>query len=135
MMRALVGNSIALDLEFYRNEGGVYPGKPTTTRKIRPNLNPFRRRGPFFPAVLLGDVNGDGHADLLVGKNWNELNVFIGVSGPDLFERNPQKVTAALPDNEENIWLVDFNKDGKQDILMHHPSTTEPHQLMMLIAQ
>ncbi len=32
-------------------------------------------------------------------------------------------------------WLVDLNRDGKQDLLMHHASTTEPHRVTMLIAQ
>ena len=36
---------------------------------------------------------------------------------------------------EEYTWLVDLNKDSKQDILMDHPSTTEPHRLTMLIAR
>ena len=37
--------------------------------------------------------------------------------------------------SDEYTWLVDLNKDGKQDILMHHPSTTEPHRVSMLIAR
>ena len=37
--------------------------------------------------------------------------------------------------SEKYTWLVDLNKDGKQDILMHHPSTTEPHRMTMLIAR
>ncbi len=28
-----------------------------------------------------------------------------------------------LNNDEEYAWLVDLNKDGKQDILMHHPFT------------
>ena len=36
---------------------------------------------------------------------------------------------------EEYTWLVDLNEDGVQDLLMHHPSTTEPHRVVMLIAQ
>ena len=76
------------------------------------------------------------------------LRVFVGVPGPDLFSRLPQNVAVALPNDEEYTWLVDLNKDGKQDILMHHPFTlrdghgaptgrpgTEPHRVTMLIAQ
>ena len=37
--------------------------------------------------------------------------------------------------NEEYTWLVDLNRDDKQDVLMHHPSTTEPHRVTMLIAR
>ena len=135
MIRALAAKSIALDLEFYRIEDGTYPDKPNATRKVKPGLHPFGRRGFFFPTVLLGDVNGDGRADLLAGKDWEELHVFFGVPGPDLFTRRPQEVAVALPANERNARLVDLNEDGKQDLLVHHPSTTEPHRVTMLIAR
>ncbi len=36
--------------------------------------------------------------------------------------------------DEEYTWLVDLNKDGVHDVLVHHPST-EPHQVTMLIAR
>ena len=137
MTRALLANSVSMDLEFYRSEDGLYPDKPTTTRKIRPDLSPFKgRKAIFFPEALMGDVNGDGRSDLLVGKSREELHVFIGVPGPDLLARQPQKVAVALPaDQARNIWLVDLNKDGKLDLLMHHPGTSEPQRLTMLVAR
>ena len=97
MSRAMLGKSIAIDLEFYHMEDGTYPNKPTTRRKIRPALDIFEKDRVFFPVVLLGDVNGDGRSDLLVGKHWEELHVFLGVPGPGLFARTPQKVAVAMP--------------------------------------
>jgi hypothetical protein len=58
----------------------------------------------------------------------------MGVPGPDLFARQPQKVAVALPYDERNTWLVDLNKDGKQDLLIHH-APTGPHRLTALIAR
>ena len=89
----------------------------------------------FFPAVLKGDVNGDGRSDLVVGQSPAELHVYLGVPGLGLLARQPQKVAVALPDDERKTRLVDLNKDGKQDILMHHPSITEPNRLTILIAR
>ena len=49
--------------------------------------------------------------------------------------RRPQDVPVVVPNDEEYAWLVDLNKDGKQDILMHHPSTAEPHRVTILISR
>ena len=135
MIRAMVGNSISIDLEFYRMEDGTYPNKPTTMRKIRPAFTPFDAHGVFFPAVLMGDVNGDERSDLLVGENWEEFHIFLGVPGPELLARTPQKVTVSMPNDERNMRLVDFNKDNKQDILIYYPSTNEPHRVTLLVTQ
>ncbi|MDE0552936.1 MAG: VCBS repeat-containing protein [Candidatus Poribacteria bacterium] len=135
MSRAMFGKSISIDLEFYRMENGAYPRKPTTTRKIRPALDPFEPHRVLFPAILLGDVNGDGRSDLLVGKDWEELHVFLGIPGPELLAQTPEKITVAMPNDERNARLVNLNKDNKQDILIYHPSTTGSHRLTLLIAR
>ena len=135
VMRALLGNSVMMDVEFYRIENGIYPDKPTITHKIRPDINPFDKQNIFFSPVLMGDMNGDRRLDLLVGKSREELQVLMGVPGPELLARQPKKIAVTLPMNERNTRLVDLNKDSKQDILMYHPSTTEPHRVTLLVAQ
>ena len=135
---SLVTGSVSMELTFYRMdyhmEGGSYPDKPTTSRSIRVETTGRTGERSLYPSVLIGDVNGDKRADLLIQHGEKELRVFLGMPGPALFEKRPQKVKVEMP-HEEYTWLVDFNKDGKQDIIMHHPSPTEPHRVITLMAR
>ncbi len=166
-----MGGEIPLHLELFRMDGGHYPDAPDAARRI--NLQyPGAHRGPgwvpldmalrgatherrltetthpraFNTPVLLGDVTGDGRADLIVGRDRGEppgprrhaddsLQVFVGEPGPDLFSREPHEVVVPLPEDGEYVWLTDLDRDGRQDIVMHHPSTTEPHRVTVLLAR
>ena len=192
--RGFWGDSIWLNHEFYRMEGGRYSNTPNAIRRLalvggpsspgwvpldlvlRGGAHENRRTevrtalvgggaavkedwrrlsevssqnypSAFDKTLLIGDVTGDGRSDLIIVDHPWILHVFIGVPEPYLFARQPQEVAVAVPNDEEYIWLVDLNKDGKQDILMHHPFTrdaggasirppgTDLHRLTMLIAQ
>ncbi len=151
IFRGLLTQAMSFDLEFYRMEGGRYPAQPTAVRKIR-----WKSRA--FPAVLTGDVNGDGRSDLLLQKGRKRLRVFLGVPGPELFALEPLDVKVALPKatrnedrqlriyafgngpwesilDEEYTWLVDLDRDGRQDVLLHQPSRKGPHRVTILMAR
>lgn len=134
LIDSLVTGSVSMDLTFYRMAGGKYPDKPNTSRSIRVETTGKSGERSRYPSVLIGDVNGDNRADLLVQHGKKELRVFFGVQESKLFTRKPQKVKVSMSD-EEYTWLADLNKDGKQDILMHHPSTIEPHRVTTLISR
>jgi len=133
--RGLLTRSVSLNLGFYLMDGGVYPDSPQVERRIKAHApGETGKKGIHFPSVLIGDVNGDRLSDLLVQRGRDELRVYVGVAGPELFARRPRRVSVSMP-TEEYTWLVDLNQDGKQDILMHHPSRTEPHRITTLIAR
>ncbi len=172
-IKGFMGDDIWLGLEFYQMEEDRYPDTPNTIRGIALDGVPSHREPGWVPldivlrgatherrkteksyprafnaTLLIGDVTGDGRSDLLIADHPRIMVVFSGVPGPEIFARQPQEVKVAVPNDEEYTWLVDLNRDGVQDILMHHPFTlrdahgapklapgTEPHRVTMLIAR
>lgn len=135
MLRAMAGKSIAIDLALYRQENGAFPRRPDVSRRVRSAVSPFDKRGVLFPTLLLGDVNGDGRADLLTGERWDRLSVFLGVPGPEFLKSDAVQVAVKVPADERNAMLADLNADGRQDVVIHYPSATEPNRVAVLMAR
>ena len=176
-IKGFMGDDVWLNLAFYRIESGRVPDRPpdrpNATRRIQLDGAPSPREPGWVPLdvvlmggrhalrndrddyrrafnknLFIGDVTGDGRLDLLVEWTHRELHVFAGVPGPNLFAAQPKKVTVELPNDGEFAWMTDLNRDGRQDIVMHHPFTkrdahgapmalpgTEPHRVTLLIAR
>ncbi|KAA3619554.1 MAG: VCBS repeat-containing protein [Calditrichaeota bacterium] len=172
-IKGFMGDDIWLELEFYKMKEGRYPDTPNTIRRIALDGVPSHREPGWVPldfvlrggkhesrllenkyprafntTLRLDDLTGDGRADLLIGDHPWHMAIFAGVTGPTMFAQQHQNVAIAPPNDEEYTSLVDLNKDGKLDILMHHPFTlrdahgapklppgTEPHRVTILLAQ
>ena len=135
---ALLTGGMSFDVELWRLAERAYPETPDARLKVRadsPSGEPpgglatalrSRAKGepshprPPYPSVLLGDVTGDGHAELLMQRGRKALHVFEGTPGQRPFRRKPHKVAVAMPADHEFTWLTDLNADGKADVLMHH---------------
>ncbi len=136
IVRVVAARKTPFNLNFYRMAGGVYPDKPNALRNFTAAMDPFNdSKESFFPFVLIGDVNGDNRSDLLLANGRKEMQVFPGVTGPDLFAGKAQEVKVAIPIDEQYTQLADLNRDGKHDLLMHHASKTKAHRVTILIAR
>ena len=136
MLRAMAGNAVSIDLALFRLRGRTYPDRPDAKRRASSAFRPLSRRGPLFPAVLLGDVDGNGLKDLLVGDRWDRLSVFLASSGPDPFRTPAVKIPVAIPAaGDLNVRLADLDQNGRQDVVIHHPSPTGPNRVIVLMAR
>ena len=135
MARALAGKSITIDLVLHRQHDGAYGRRPDVERRVRTRFAPFDDRGVHFPAVLIGDVTGDGRVDLLTGERWDRLSVFLGVPTPDLLAADPIQVVVEVPADERRAMLADLGRDGRQDVVIHHPSEESGNRVVVLMAR
>lgn len=171
-LRGFMGDDVNMRLELYRSNDGLYAHQPSAERIIALDGAPSLREPGWVPLDLVlrggaherrksdaawprafnrtlhvGDVTGDGRPDLLLEREFTELNLFVGVPGPSMFAQQPETLAVLLHDREYS-WLVDLNRDGKQDMLVHHPFTlrdphggpslppgSEPHRMTILVAR
>ncbi|MCY3554100.1 MAG: VCBS repeat-containing protein [Gemmatimonadetes bacterium] len=172
-IKGFMGDDVWLNLDFYHVRDGRIPDRATASRRIQLDGAPSPREPGWVPlAVVLqggkhakrrdrepysrafnknqfiGDVTGNGRADLLIEWTHRELHVYTGESRPGLFADEPQKAAVELPNDEEFAWMTDLNRDGRQDFVMHHLFSkrdahgapmelpgTESHRVTLLIAR
>ena len=135
LVMSILTGAGSFDLEIFRMEDGRYGARPNAVREIRPRSPRKSGERTFWPAVRMGDMNGDGRSDVLIARNRKMLHVHLGVPGPGLLAKKPQRFAIPVPEDEEYTWLADLNRDGRQDVLMHHASETQPHRVTILMSR
>ena len=117
IIRGLLSRKANLQLAIYEMQDGRYPKTPVLTRKVTAKLD-IGKGDIFVPAVLAGDVNGDGIKDLLVQDGDGELDVFVGQTGKRLFARSPITINVDLPESDGSIKVANLDGDADDDLLV-----------------
>lgn len=135
VFRAIAGNSIALDIWCYDLNESHIENQLIYHKRVRPRWRLFNQKGPYFPLVLLTDLDGDGVDDLVVGDSHNEILLYRGIVTELLFNEVPILIKAELPSNEKNAWSYNLNGDQKMDLVFYHPPQSGNHRLQFLISK
>ena len=135
MAGAMIGNSVSIDLAFYRIRNGEHSAKPDWKRRVSSPFAPLDKRGPLFPTILTGDVDGDGRSDLLIGERWDELSVHLGVPGTEPVAARAISVAAPLPADERRARIADLDNNGREDVYIEHPCADGPGRIVVLMAR
>jgi len=86
---------------------------------------PYGAPGLNFHSVAVGDLNGDGVADLAVGEFWHGLLAVLLGKGDGMFA-TAMTLDAQSPVGSGYIAVADFNGDGLPDLAVPNQGGTVP---------
>ncbi len=106
-------------LLFGLNEENVYEEDAIINKEVELNFS-LSSGQSGMPIVLLADVNGDQHKDLILSSDEEQLKIFQGRESAKLFNRKASKHKLVLPKNGALFKHFDINHDGKEDFVMRY---------------
>lgn len=132
MLRVFVMKTISMNYEYHQMENNIFPANSGVKGKWSIK---FDWEAGFYPAIRIGDVNGDGRKEVVMTINPDELHIYAWNPKLNTLSQEPHSVSSMVPGSELHTWLFDINGDQKRDIFMYHPSDSISHRLIVLIAR
>ncbi len=96
----------------------------TKDGSLKQTVELLRKDGVYFSALGVGDLDGDGRDDVIVGDERGNLRIFLDWGGSWVEEKCPE-----LPAREawiSNIVVTDLDGDGRNEILVEATTAKEP---------
>ncbi|MBQ4811573.1 VCBS repeat-containing protein [Pseudoalteromonas luteoviolacea] len=117
---ALGGGKADVDVEmhfFKQHPHTLFAKKPSTEKEVELEIDMKRSmRGiPFYT----GDLNGDNKHDIVFKSGDKTLNIYYGTSD-NLLKKERRKINKKLPENANDIVLVDIDGNGKEDFIFKY---------------
>ncbi len=135
IFRVFISKYIIIDIEAFGMDFNNYSEKPNFSHGLKLDVDVYDRENRFFPHFLMGDLNGDDKMDFILGANRNRLDIYWGSSHNELINNTAETINIKVPHIENRAWTLDFNYDGKDDILMYYEKNNEPRELKMIVSR
>ncbi len=132
IMRTLLFKTVYIDYEYFQNKNDIFPTAPNVKGLLKTT---FDWDAGFYPAIKIGDVNGDGKTEAAITMSPEEIHFYTWNNEKNILSNHPQIVSSTVPGSELNTWMYDLNGDKKKDIVMYHPSELDAHRLIILMAR
>lgn len=119
LVKSLFSDHSTRKLSVYPMRDGRYPEDPAQRLDLLTHMpGDSGEVSVHFPPMAVGDIDGDGREDLLLGRDQDALLIHRGTEGDALFAEDPIRIAVEVPAAEDGFRLEDVDGDGVLDLIM-----------------
>ncbi|MEM9103331.1 MAG: VCBS repeat-containing protein, partial [Pseudomonadota bacterium] len=118
IISALITGSTGMDINFFpMSNQHKYSEKADFSKEAKIRFS-LKSGNISMPSVLVDDFTGDGISDLLIQSSTSKLKFYPGQKARLFAKRSESTIKIDLPKNGQNVDTMDFNHDGKKDLII-----------------